>query len=225
MSSLAHTRVGITDALITCDAIDILCDKLYSPNEQIRQVSAIALGYLTYNRTASRLLLHNCRNVTHLFGVLTSTLKPENKIAKQFIESYQTAMQQGLPKLLVNGKLKLIDSPNTITPREETFQGFYRGKGVNFEKRLVHELPYMSEEYMLNEHNAFEDRRDFKTRAMRAQSAPIKSLVKTMSSSAHSSKTGIPVENKLQRNISKKSKSNIMKANLADDRPKTEANF
>ena len=63
LSSLAHTRAGITDAMITCDAVDILCDLLYSPNDQIKFVSAVTLGFLTFNRTASRLLLHNCRNV------------------------------------------------------------------------------------------------------------------------------------------------------------------
>lgn len=66
LSSLAHTRAGITDAMITCDAVDILCDLLYSPNDQIKFVSAVTLGFLTFNRTASRLLLHNCRNVNSI---------------------------------------------------------------------------------------------------------------------------------------------------------------
>lgn len=111
MSSLAHTRPGITDAMITCDAVDILCDRIYSSNDQIRFASAVTLGYLTYNRTASRLLLHNCRNVTKLYDTLRSILRPENKISEQFIESYETALKLGLPKMLVRNKVSCYD-PN-----------------------------------------------------------------------------------------------------------------
>ena len=110
MSSLAHTRTGITDAMITCDAVDILCDRLYAPNHQIKFASAVTLGYLTFNRTASRLLLHNCRNVPQLYTTLVSILRPENKISKQFVESYETAFELGLPKLLVKNKVKFYDS-------------------------------------------------------------------------------------------------------------------
>ena len=113
MSSLAHTRAGITDAMITCDAEDIQCDLLYSSNDQIKFVSAVTLGFLTFNRTASRLLLHNCRNVTHLFDTLMSIIRPETKISQQFIESYQTALQLGLPKLLVKNKVKFYDVVKT----------------------------------------------------------------------------------------------------------------
>ena len=35
MSSLAHTRAGITDAMITVGALDLLIDKLYSGDDQV----------------------------------------------------------------------------------------------------------------------------------------------------------------------------------------------
>ena len=124
LSSLAHTRAGITDAMITCDAVDILCDLLYSSNEQIKFTSAVTLGYLTFNRTASRLLLHNCRNVTHLFDTLMSIVRPETKISQQFIESYQTALKLGLPKLLVKNKIKFYDTNKTANERQRS--------GINF---------------------------------------------------------------------------------------------
>jgi hypothetical protein len=107
LSSLAHTRAGITDAMITCDIVDILCDHLYSPSLEVQYVCAVALGYLTFNRTASRLLLHNCRNVPNLYERLISIIKPETKISKQFIESFQTAYQLGLPKLLAKNTVRL----------------------------------------------------------------------------------------------------------------------
>ena len=128
MSSLAHTRAGITDAMITCDAVDILCDLLYSSNDQIKFVSAVTLGFLTFNRTASRLLLHNCRNVTHLFDTLMSIIRPETKISQQFIESYQTALQLGLPKLLVRNKVKFYDTAKTANVEDERAHG----NNINF---------------------------------------------------------------------------------------------
>ncbi len=121
LSSLAHTRTGITDAMITCDAVDILCDRLYSPNNQIKFASAVTLGYLTFNRTASRLLLHNCRNVPTLFNTLMSILRQENKISSQFIESYETALELGLPKLLVKNKVKFFESKKPA--KEQEFKG------------------------------------------------------------------------------------------------------
>ena len=110
MSSLAHTRPGICDAMITCDAVDILCDRIYANNDQIRYASAVTLGYLTFNRTASRLLLHNCRNAPTLYDTLRNILRPENKISEQFIESYETALKLGLPKMLIKNKVSCYDN-------------------------------------------------------------------------------------------------------------------
>lgn len=121
LSSLAHTRTGITDAMITCDAVDILCDRLYSPNNQIKFASAVTLGYLTFNRTASRLLLHNCRNVPKLYNDMMSILKPGNKISRQFVESYETALELGLPKLLVKNQVKFYASTTKLD--EPEFKG------------------------------------------------------------------------------------------------------
>lgn len=121
--------------MITCDAVDILCDRLYSPNDQIRFASAVTLGYLSFNRTASRILLHNCRNVPHLFKTLTSLLRPEAKISKQFIESFQTALELGLPKLLVQKKIKFYDVTNT--PRtQEIFKGLQKNYKI-FSKKFT----------------------------------------------------------------------------------------
>lgn len=130
LSSLAHTRTGITDAMITCDAVDILCDRLYSPNDQIRFASAITLGYLSFNRTASRLLLHNCRNYPHLYKTLMSIIPSNAKISKQFVQSFQTSLTLGLPKLLVHNQVKFYNvnrSPKT----QDEFKGFYSGKELN----------------------------------------------------------------------------------------------
>ncbi len=36
MSSLAHTRAGITDAMLTAGAVDILIERLHCDNEHVR---------------------------------------------------------------------------------------------------------------------------------------------------------------------------------------------
>ncbi|PIK39875.1 hypothetical protein BSL78_23293 [Apostichopus japonicus] len=62
IASLAHTRAGIPDAIITSGAVDILITHLFSENIEVRAAAAVALGYLTYNRTATRMLLIATRN-------------------------------------------------------------------------------------------------------------------------------------------------------------------
>lgn len=130
------------DAMITCDAIDILCDHLFHESVEVRFTCAVALGYLTFNRTASRLLLHNCRNVPHLFTALMSQLNgPKSRISKQFVESFQTALALGLPKLLVRHNRVKFHNPTTTTPmsarrrddyenqhQQPAFVGFYNSK-------------------------------------------------------------------------------------------------
>jgi hypothetical protein len=80
MASLSHTRAGITDAMLACDVINILSNKVFHSNAEIRFSCAVALGYLTFNRTASRLLLHNCRNNTILFKTLIENMRTDSKI-------------------------------------------------------------------------------------------------------------------------------------------------
>jgi hypothetical protein len=112
--------------MIACDVINILCDHLFSQNDQIRFTSAITLGYLTFNRTASRLLLHNCRNMTTLYDQLISSLRPDSKISPQFIDSYKTALKLGIPKLLVRNKIKFYDSSmsNNYNDPDDMFNSF-----------------------------------------------------------------------------------------------------
>ena len=110
MASLSHTRSGITDGMVTCNSVDILCELLYSSDEQIKFGSAVTLGYLTFNRTASRILLYNCRNDPNIFDMLTKLISNENKVSPQFVESYHTAVALGLPKVLINNPTKSYEN-------------------------------------------------------------------------------------------------------------------
>ena len=135
MASLSHTRSGITDAMIECNVIDTLCERVFSKNEQIRFASAVTLGYLTFNRTASRLLLHNCRNNTTLFKQLMSNLRPDSKITNEFINSYETALALGLPKLLINNKVRFSEPIKTTSRNSsslyKSFKSIFISVSVN----------------------------------------------------------------------------------------------
>ena len=72
ISSLARIRTGISDALISCDVLERLIDKLYSPSLpqtsddagddiEMHMACAVAIGTLTYNKTAFRLLYNLVR--------------------------------------------------------------------------------------------------------------------------------------------------------------------
>ncbi|OAF69560.1 Ankyrin and armadillo repeat-containing protein [Intoshia linei] len=99
LSSLEHTRAGITDAILTLGAMDLLIPKLKSINEQIRSAVAICLGYMTFNRTASRKLLSYCRNSKFLYRKIMSNIGPDPKISKNFINEYEIAQKIGIPSL------------------------------------------------------------------------------------------------------------------------------
>ncbi len=99
MSSLAHTRAGITDAMIVMGAVELLTEHLYNDNEQVRFTSAVALGYLTFNRTAGRNLLTACRNTPGLYDRLVGNIGKNAKICKDFTEEFRRCRIVGLPCL------------------------------------------------------------------------------------------------------------------------------
>lgn len=97
LSSLAHTRAGIPDAMVTTGAIDVLIKRLHSPNEQVRSAVAVALGYLTFNRTAARLLFSACRNTPGLYTKLMDNIGSNPKISHEFMEDFKRARIVGMP--------------------------------------------------------------------------------------------------------------------------------
>ncbi|XP_052802485.1 ankyrin and armadillo repeat-containing protein-like isoform X4 [Mya arenaria] len=114
LSSLAHTRAGIPDAMVTTGAIDELVDRLSSTNEQVRSAVAVALGYLTFNKTAARLLLGACRNTPGLYKKLMDNIGKDSKISSDFIENFKRAKTVGLPSqcLEINGGPPVIPFSN-----------------------------------------------------------------------------------------------------------------
>ena len=58
---LVMTSPGIPAALVSVGAMETLIVLLYSPAELVRSSAATAVGYMTYNRGAMRILLTACR--------------------------------------------------------------------------------------------------------------------------------------------------------------------
>lgn len=97
IASLAHTRPGIAAAFMTCGAVNILIDKLEKSKEEfVRVTSAIALGYLSFDRASARLLLTACRNLPGLYEAFREYLG-DNKISKNFVDNWKLAESIGLP--------------------------------------------------------------------------------------------------------------------------------
>ncbi|TFK13595.1 Peflin [Platysternon megacephalum] len=105
LASLAHTRAGVPEAITELGTIKRLCYHLYSDKEEVRIASAGALGYLTFNRTAYRHLLVECRNKPKQFTRLMNNLSRDAKISQDFVKEFQRQRQVGLPSLslVING--------------------------------------------------------------------------------------------------------------------------
>uniref|UniRef100_A0A0L8GFV9 Uncharacterized protein n=2 Tax=Octopus bimaculoides TaxID=37653 RepID=A0A0L8GFV9_OCTBM len=114
LSSLSHTRAGITDAMVTVGALEFLIKKLNTTsNPQLSSAVAVTLGYLTFNPTASRNLFTACRNMPGLYKTLIKNLKGDAKINSKFIDDFKMARDIGLPSqcLEINGGFP-VQKPN-----------------------------------------------------------------------------------------------------------------
>ncbi|XP_015214679.2 ankyrin and armadillo repeat-containing protein isoform X2 [Lepisosteus oculatus] len=119
LASLAHTRAGIPDAIVTMGAINHLCTHLYSNEEEVRIGCAIALGYLTFNRPAHRILLVECRNTPGLYDLLIEHLSKDAKISQVFTAEFERQKLVGLPSLSleINGGPAVSHHNNKDRPK------------------------------------------------------------------------------------------------------------
>ncbi|XP_077175569.1 ankyrin and armadillo repeat-containing protein [Paroedura picta] len=99
LASLAHTRAGIPEAITTLGTVQRLCYHLYAKEEEVCISMACALGYLTYNRTAYRHLLVQCRNKPKLFKRLIKNLSRDARINPDFVKEFRRQKKVGLPSL------------------------------------------------------------------------------------------------------------------------------
>ncbi|XP_066202317.1 ankyrin and armadillo repeat-containing protein [Saccopteryx leptura] len=99
IASLAHSRAGITDAFITLGMIQRLCYHLYSGKEEVCTACSCALGYLTYNANAFRILLKECRNKPNQFLRIKNNISRDASINPAFLKEFQMQQKVGLPSL------------------------------------------------------------------------------------------------------------------------------
>nr|XP_060636465.1 ankyrin and armadillo repeat-containing protein [Anolis sagrei ordinatus] len=99
LASLAHTRAGIPEAITSLGTVQRLCYHLYAKEEEVRTAMSSALGYLTFNRTAYRHLLVQCRNKPKLFKRLIKNLSRDARISADFVKEFKRQKKIGLPSL------------------------------------------------------------------------------------------------------------------------------
>ncbi|XP_046699065.1 ankyrin and armadillo repeat-containing protein isoform X1 [Silurus meridionalis] len=99
LASLAHTRAGIPDGIVTMGAIEHLSNHLYSKDEEVRTACANALGYLSFNQFAHRLLLVECRKNPQTYKTLREHLSEDAKICRKFTNEFSRQRKVGLPSL------------------------------------------------------------------------------------------------------------------------------
>uniref|UniRef100_A0A8C4MR19 Ankyrin and armadillo repeat containing n=1 Tax=Equus asinus TaxID=9793 RepID=A0A8C4MR19_EQUAS len=99
IASLAHSRAGIPEAFTTLGTIQRLCYHLYSEKEEVRTACSCALGYLTYNANAFRILLKECRNKPNQFLRITNNISRDASINPAFLKEFQMQQRVGLPSL------------------------------------------------------------------------------------------------------------------------------
>ncbi|XP_075385874.1 ankyrin and armadillo repeat-containing protein [Tenrec ecaudatus] len=99
IASLARSRAGIPEAFATLGAIQRLCYHLYSKEEEVRTACSCALGYLTYNANAFRILLNECRNKPNQFIRISNNISRDASINPAFLKEFQLQQRVGLPSL------------------------------------------------------------------------------------------------------------------------------
>ena len=77
-------------------AVENLVKNLHSQNSQVRGKAAVALGYLTFNSTAARMLLSACRNTPGLYDSIVNNLG-HGQLSMVFVEEWQRNVSVGLP--------------------------------------------------------------------------------------------------------------------------------
>ena len=55
------------------------------------------LGYLTFNRTASRKLMSKCRGKYGLYDLVVGNLGEDGRLSKEFISEYKRQRAVGIP--------------------------------------------------------------------------------------------------------------------------------
>lgn len=124
---MARIRTGISDGFISCHVLERLIDKLYVPSlpqtsedagdeVEMHSACAVAIGALTYNKTAFRLLYNLVRrDPSTMISIFSSKIEPifhlfhlalydkiveygqRSCLSSEFVTFFESERAQGLP--------------------------------------------------------------------------------------------------------------------------------
>lgn len=72
-------------------------DHLSSPYDLVRTSCAVALGYLSFHKTAARILFSHCRKTPGLYERLIDNIDSDARISDEFRQDFERAKKIGLP--------------------------------------------------------------------------------------------------------------------------------
>ncbi|XP_054945023.1 ankyrin and armadillo repeat-containing protein isoform X12 [Physeter macrocephalus] len=98
---------------------------LLHSQDKVRMACSSALGYLTYNANAFRILLKECRNKPNQFLRITKNISRDASINPAFLKEFQMQQRVGLPSLSLekNGGPSIIPVFKKAKPIDRPFLG------------------------------------------------------------------------------------------------------
>ncbi|CAF1473696.1 unnamed protein product [Rotaria sp. Silwood1] len=132
VSSLARIRTGISDGFISCQVLERLIDKLYvrSPPQtsedagdeaEMHSACAVAIGALTYNKTAFRLLYNLVRRDPTLYDRIVECGQ-RSCMSQEFVRFFESERAKGLPVDSLSVHLHVLESrPTSSIHRQSVY--------------------------------------------------------------------------------------------------------
>ncbi|CAF0881764.1 unnamed protein product [Rotaria sordida] len=132
VSSLARIRTGISDGFVSCQVLERLINKLYAPSlpqtskdagdeAEMHSACAVAIGALTYNKTAFRLLYNLVRRDPTLYDKIVE-YGQRSCMSQEFVKFFESERANGLPVDSLSVHLHVLESrPTSSIHRRSVF--------------------------------------------------------------------------------------------------------
>ena len=109
LGALAHSKCGIPDTLVMAGAIDPIVINMQSSSKPVVEGACVALGYLTFNPTASRVLASTFRDHPELYVIFKAHANVID-VSEQFLETWSNMELRGIPSLRYVKKKTPLDT-------------------------------------------------------------------------------------------------------------------
>lgn len=98
LATLARCKGGIPDTLVMAGAIDPIIVNLQSSSRPVVEGACVALGYLTFNDNALRILASTFRDHPELYAIFKARINGI-VVSQKFIETWSNTELSGIPSL------------------------------------------------------------------------------------------------------------------------------